>query len=56
MTIVVKRRTIGVLINWPAYQGTTLRGYLVPLLQGMHATAVGQDCNLLLACDISQRT
>ena len=47
------RLTIGVLSGWQAYAGT-LHSFLSPIFDGIKQVASDNDCNLLLACGVSQ--
>lgn len=47
------RLTLGVLSNFQMYDGT-LSSYFQPILRGIQAAAQRLDCNLLVACGVSQ--
>ncbi len=44
------RPTIGVLVTWPVYYGTTIMWYQHTVLNGISTAARAHDCNLLIAC------
>jgi len=47
-----RQPTIGVLVSWQVYEGTTIGRYLHTLLRGIYAQASTSGCNLLLACGV----
>lgn len=46
------RPTIGVLVTWPVYFGTSILWYQHSLLRGIYGAATAHECNLLIACGI----
>src|SRR5205823_7243512 len=49
------RPTIGVVTGWQMYWGS-LASFFAPMLQGIHAAAQRQGCNVLAACGVSHAT
>jgi diguanylate cyclase (GGDEF)-like protein len=49
-----RRYTIGVLVGFQVYEGSSPNPFVSPMIRGMHTAARDQDINLLVGCGISR--